>query len=343
MGKQIASVPVKAIDTLKWGALGPVVKSLTPALKPVATYLKLGPASEKYAVIIPGSLITGKGIYDNGKLTLEANKAIDNIEKALVIARKEQNQAHTQVLEQMLKEAKEQRWSHVLTLARSSVGIVDTVRKALTPATLAVSNPSLSSITATNSQAGKSQTTNSGSSIIMQSNGTPTMSSSTESATRTFTYSSSSSSSRSTSSISSPSSKTTTTNSGPTTKVNVEMKSSTDSEVVYVGKNFDTRNLGQAPVPASPTPAVPLSPQISPPTQPTTPPAGSGSTQTEFQVDKTITGVIKNVKSGYSDEVGKQESEQKLKEKEKAAEEIKSKLEGSKEEVKKLEQEIKEN
>ncbi len=263
IGKQMAMVPVKAVDTLKWGAMGPMIKTFSPALRSVGEFLKMGPAAEKYAVIIPGSLIAAKGIYNNAQLTLEANRAIENIEKAIIISRKENNSAHTAVLEEMLKEAKEQRWSHVLTLARSSVGILDTVRKVVEPKVI------VSSAQAQQSKTSSSQVSNTGQ------------------------------------------------------KNNKSIQGNQHSDpTVYVGKNT---NSPMGTPPASPGPAAP----------------NTGANGMEYQAENTFVGVIKNAKSVYSNETGKQESEQKLKEKEEKTDQIMTTIKQDIKEVEKLEEEIK--
>jgi hypothetical protein len=124
-----ADVPVKAVENLKWGAMGPVVKVISPALKPIADILNLGPNASKYALIAPGAIVSGKGVYDNAQATKESQQAIKNIERALEQSKLDQDTAHVAVLEEMLREAKDQRWINVIGLAKSSVSVLDAVKK----------------------------------------------------------------------------------------------------------------------------------------------------------------------------------------------------------------------
>jgi hypothetical protein len=129
MVKYGADVPVKAVDNLKWGAMGPVVKVMSPALKPLAAVLNLGPNASKYALIAPGAIVSGKGVYDNAVATKEGEVVINNIERALEQSKRDGDKAHVAVLEEMLREAKDQRWINVIGLAKSSVSVLDAVKK----------------------------------------------------------------------------------------------------------------------------------------------------------------------------------------------------------------------
>lgn len=123
--------PINAIHTLKWGAMGPILKALNPMIKPLSEILHVGESATKYALIVPASLVSGQGIYNSSIFTIESQKAIRNIEKALEASKAEGKSANTAVLEEMLKEAKDQRWLNVVSLARSSVGLMNSIDKML--------------------------------------------------------------------------------------------------------------------------------------------------------------------------------------------------------------------
>jgi hypothetical protein len=318
--------------------MGPVLKSLTPVYKPITEYLKLGPGSEKYTVIIPGSLISGKGVYDNAQLALEANQAIKNIELALEVVRRENNLAHTKVLESMLKEAKEQRWSHVLSLARSSVGVLDSVKKVVEsrPAGPIVQSQSLSS------------TTQSGSTINLNNqNSTSSSSSSSTDSFRNVFFDFGKKSSNSTSSASLNSSpKSMTTNSGSTDKKVIDLKSTPETDTVYVGKNVNFSSPVNVNHQTSLKPAAVSAPSLK--TNPTTnapvvdaPTADTAAPGNDFTVDKAVKGVINSIRSTINDETGRKQAEQKLKDKEEMAKDIKVKTEEGIKEINELEKQLK--
>jgi hypothetical protein len=129
--KHGSTVPVEFVNTLKWGAMGPVIKSLGPVLSPVTKVLNLGAKGSKYAVLIPSFVLSGKAAYDSNKARMESNEAIAKIEIALRDAKERGNLAHSRVLEEMLRDAKDKKWQSVIGLLGSTVGLLDATYKAV--------------------------------------------------------------------------------------------------------------------------------------------------------------------------------------------------------------------
>lgn len=130
--KHGAIVPVEMSETLRWAALGPIVKTLRPALgglDKVVGLTLLGPNARKYAAIVPLSFLVGSTILNQANATLDAHQAVNNISEALDQARSSGNEAHVLVLEEMLKNARESRWIIVLNLARTSVGVLTAINE----------------------------------------------------------------------------------------------------------------------------------------------------------------------------------------------------------------------
>jgi hypothetical protein len=127
MVKHGAQAPVTIINDLKWGALAPGLKTLVGADKIAALVAKLGPNASKLAVFIPTTAMSGWKIWGAGNEVVTQNEAIANIEKALKDAKALGNTRHAAVLEIMLTEAKDGRWSAVLEIASSSVDIASSI------------------------------------------------------------------------------------------------------------------------------------------------------------------------------------------------------------------------
>ncbi len=127
--KHGAIVPVKFVNTLKWGAMGPVIKSLGPVLSPMTKFLNLGAEGSKYAVLIPSFVLSGKGAYDSNQARVQSNEAIAKIEIALKDSKERGNLAHTRVLEEMLRDARDKKWESVIGLLSSTVGLLDATYK----------------------------------------------------------------------------------------------------------------------------------------------------------------------------------------------------------------------
>lgn len=132
--KHGAVVPVSFVETLRWSAMGPVLKGLSPVITPVTegasrilNLSALGPEAAKYAPIIPGVVLSGWGVVSSSQSLLSKNEAIENFELALKAAKESGNTRHAAVLEEMIQKAKDERWDDVLSLANSTVGLVGSI------------------------------------------------------------------------------------------------------------------------------------------------------------------------------------------------------------------------
>ena len=129
--KHGALVPVKLVNTLKWGAMGPFVGTLMPIMKPLSSAVTIDPTVAKFAIVVPFVLISGKNTYDATQYAKESAQVIVNLKVARDTALKNGNKMHAQVLEDMIRDANDEKWENVLGLARSTVGLIDAAQASI--------------------------------------------------------------------------------------------------------------------------------------------------------------------------------------------------------------------
>ena len=131
MVKEGAILPVKYIEALKWGAMAPVLKGLEPYADKLIKIAKPGPKTLFVTLNGPKALMVGTLAADKVIAGLKNREAIANLEEALRVEEKSGNTAHAEVIKEILKNAKEERWDIALGLAMATVSIHDIINNAL--------------------------------------------------------------------------------------------------------------------------------------------------------------------------------------------------------------------
>lgn len=132
-----AIVPVKLVHTLKWGAMGPVLKKFAPyADKVLQKFVNVSDVRDailKYSLMAPGTIVMGKEAVAKSIAWFKNSENMAALEESLKAEEKVGNEAHADVIRKLIKSAKEEKWEIALGLVGIAVGTADLANKIATP------------------------------------------------------------------------------------------------------------------------------------------------------------------------------------------------------------------
>ena len=128
MIKEGSILPVKYVESFRWGAMGPVLGKLAPTAEKALKLVNLGPQALKITLITPGAILVGVGAVSKIKEILKNSNFILELQEELA---REKNPDHANAIREILKKAKAEEWDAAVGLLMTSVSIHDIAKKAL--------------------------------------------------------------------------------------------------------------------------------------------------------------------------------------------------------------------
>ena len=128
--KEASMAGVKTIETLRWGAMGPLLKKLAPGADKLINYIKPKPVTLFLATHGPSVALVTTLTVSKVKSFIKNAEVRNKLEEAIKIEESVGNKAHADVLKEILKAAKEDKFDLIVDMLSTSVSIHEIVTNA---------------------------------------------------------------------------------------------------------------------------------------------------------------------------------------------------------------------